>query len=77
MENQGGGKISNALASLVNAMKDSSTLVAEHNIEGQLYEGCGLEKVMTRMGNYRHRKFRSQNLGTASKKTDWENLLKF
>ena len=29
------------------------------------------------MGNYHHKKFRSQNLGTVSKKTDWENLLKF
>ena len=47
-----------------------------HNIEGQLYEGGGLEKVML-IGTHRHRKFRTGNYKTESKKKDWENLLEF
>ena len=74
---RGEEKIANALASLVNAMKDLSFLATEHNIEGQLYEGGGLEKVMILIGNYRHRQFRSQNLSTVSKKAEWVNLLNF
>ena len=75
---KGDEKISNTIAGLVNAMKDLSMLAAEHKIEGQLYEGGGLEKVLMLMGEQRHRKFRSQNLGPMlSKKEEWGKLLEF
>ena len=75
---KGDEKIGMAIARLVNAMKDLSSLACEHHIEGQLYEGGGLEKIMTLIGEYRHRKFRSQNLGlSVSKKEEWGKLLKF
>ena len=74
---KGEEKIANALASLINAMKDLGFLAAAHNIEGQLYEGCGLEKVMLLVGTHQHQKFRTGNYKTESKKTDWENLLEF
>ena len=74
---KGEEKIANALASLINAMKDLGFLAAAHNIEGQLYEGGGLEKVMLLIGTHRHRKFRTGNYKTESKKKDWGNLLEF
>ena len=65
------------LASLINIMQDLSTLAAEHEIEGQLYEGGGREKVLFLIGEGRHRKFRSQNLGpTYSTKQEWQKLKK-
>ena len=69
-KSKGEEKIANALASLFNAMKDSSLLADGHNIEGQLYEGDGFKKVMLLIGTYRifERTFR---------KKDWENLLEF
>ena len=73
---KGDGKISNAIANLVNAMSDLSALASEHKIEGQLYEGGGLEKILMLMGDHRHKKYRGQNLGP-SKKEEWEKLLKF
>ena len=75
---RGDEKIGNAIAGLINAMTDLSLLAAEHKIEGQLYEGGGLEKIMVIMGEHRHRKFRSQDLGTMmSKKDEWAKLLEF
>ena len=60
---KGDQKVCVTLASLINTMKDLSTLATEHNLEGQLYEGGGPEKVLFLIGEGRHRKFRSQNLG--------------
>ena len=75
---RGDQKISVTLASLINTMRDLSTLAAEHNIEGQLYEGGGPEKVLFLIGESRHRKFRSQNLGPAyTKKQEWQKLEEF
>ena len=75
---RGDEKIAIALAGLLNAMKDLSTLATEHKIEGQLYEGGGLEKVMTLIGDARHRKFRSKNLVfSSSKKDEWGKLYDF
>ena len=75
---KGDEKIANALASLLNTMKDLSTLASTHNIEGQLYEGGGLEKVMSLLGNERHRRFRSKNVDPVSdKKSEWEKLSEF
>ena len=39
-------KLGNVLTKLVNAMQDLSVLASEHDLEGQLYEGGGLEKIM-------------------------------
>ena len=71
-------KLVNALASLTNVMTDLSTLATEHDIEGQLYEGGGLEKLFLVIGESRHRKFRSQSLGHSySKKQQWQALKEF
>ena len=71
-------KLVSALASLTNVMTDLSTLAAEHDIEGQLYEGGGLEKLFLVIGESRHRKFRSQSLGHSySKKQQWQALKVF
>ena len=71
-------KLITALTKLVNAMQDLSVLAKEHDIEGQLYEGGGLEKIMCLLGDKRHRKFRSQNLNSdLSKKQEWQKLKEF
>ena len=78
LSNVKGDKACVTLASLINTMQDLSTLAAEHNIEGQLYEGGGPEKVLFLIGEGRHRKFRSQNLGpTYTKKQEWQKLVEF
>ena len=75
---KGDEKITTALANILNAMTDLGTLASEHNIEGQLYEGGGLEKVMSLLGDNRHRRFRSQNMDSVSdKKQEWEKLFTF
>ena len=59
-------------------MKDLGKLAMEHDLEGQLYEGGGLEKVMSLIGESRHRKFRSENLTVdLSKKQLWQKLQEF
>ena len=68
---KGDEKILDSLAKIVNAMTDLSALATEHNIEGQLYEGGGLEKIMSLLGENRHRKFRSQNLDSSARKTEF------
>ena len=71
-------KLVTALASLTNVMTDLSALASEHDIEGQLYEGGGLEKLFVVIGDSRHRKFRSQSLGHSySKKQQWQALHEF
>ena len=75
---KGDEKIANTLASVINTMTELSALATEHSIEGQLYEGGGLEKVMSLLGENRHRKFRGQNLDMDSnKKVEWGKLLNF
>ena len=76
--NSGGDeKIANGLAKLINAMKELQELATKHFIEGQLYEGGGLEKVFGLIGNSRRRKFRTENLYAESKQNEWKELLKF
>ena len=71
-------KLANLLTKLINTMRDLSNLAREHNLEGQLYEGGGLEKVFTLIGEARHKKFRSQNLtADFSKKQEWQKLSEF
>ena len=76
---KGDQKIATILASLINTMRDLSTLAKDHDIEGQLYEGGGLEKVMSLIGDHRHRKFRGANLGCPdlSKKQEWQKLKEY
>ena len=86
LENMGGlwkiksdDKVTSSLAHLVNIMRELSTLAAQHDIEGQLYEGGSLERVMYLIGTNLHKKFRSQNIDSSSsaKKDEWVLLLKF
>ena len=75
---KGDENIGGALANLTNIMKDLSTLATEHNIEGQLYEGGGLEKIFSLIGETRHRKFRSETLWfSCEKKQEWQKLVEF
>ena len=70
--------IRDILAKIVNTMVDLSSLATEHKIEGQLYEGGGLEKVFSLLGDRRHRDFRSKNLDSSlEKKEEWEKLHDF
>ena len=66
-----------ALAKLTNSMKEISRLAKEHDIEGQLYEGGGLEKVLCLIGDGRHKRFREKNLNLKSKKDEWVKLFDF
>ena len=59
---KGDEKIVTALASLTNAMSDLSSLAEKHDLEGQLYEGGALEKVLHLIGRERQRRFRKENL---------------
>ena len=75
---KGDEKIGGALAKLTNIMKDLSTLATQHNIEGQLYEGGGLEKIFSLIGETRHRKFRSETIGfSGGKKQEWQKIEEF
>ena len=75
---KGDEKIAEALATLMNSMTELSSLAAAHSIEGQLYEGGGLETVLSLLGDNRHRKFRSQNLESVTdKKCEWDKLSTF
>ena len=65
------------LAKLINSMKELSRLATEHDIEGQLYEGGGLEKVLFLIGDARHKTFREKNLDLKSKKEEWLKLFEF
>ena len=58
-------------------MKDLSALASKHEIEGKLYEGGGLGKVISLIGYARHKHFRSLNLATTSKNIEWEKLMVF
>ena len=73
---KGDNKTAQAIAGLINIMKGLSILAVEHNLEGQLYEGGGLEKVLSLVGDGLHRKFRSQNMSKtiSGKKDEWKQL---
>ena len=43
-------KLLGVLTSLVNTMQDLSALAKNHDLEGQLYEGDGLKKVISLLG---------------------------
>ena len=59
-------------------MKDLSVLASEHDLEGQLYESGGLEKILFLIGDPRHKKFRTQNIGhVGTKKQEWQKLKEF
>ena len=75
---KGEQKLGSAIAKLCNSMQDLSKLAKDHNLERQLYEGGGLEQVMSLIGETRHRRFRSENASaTLSKKQTWQKLFEF
>ena len=74
---RGDKKMAEALAGIINIMKELRVLASEHGLEGQLFEGGCLEKVMNLIGSQNHKKFRTQNMDSMSKSQEWESLLKF
>ena len=75
---KGNEKLALSLSRLLNTMRDLGSLAKEHKIEGQLYEGGGLEKVMSLIGTERHKRFRIENLETPQiKKLEWDKLSQF
>ena len=69
-------QLTNTLAEFINAMRDLEALAREHDLEGQLCEGGGLEKIIFTFDDFRHKKFRSQNF-SGSKSAEWEKLVTF
>ena len=68
-------KLVSMLASVINVMRELSSLATEHDLEGQLYEGGGLEKLLFLVGEGRHKKFRSDTVGHPfTKKQLWQKL---
>ena len=81
---KGDKNLTSSLAHLVNTMKELSILASQHGIEGQLYEGGSLEKILFLIGDNLHRRFRSQNMkssadstSVSSKKDEWVLLFDF
>lgn len=75
---KGKEKLVQTLAGIVNVMRDLGTLAREHDIEGQLYEGGGLEKLLFLIGETRHRRFRVETLGHPyTKMQQWQKLKVF
>ena len=85
---KGDEKIMVAIAKIINAMTELSTLAQQHSLEYKLYVGGGLEKVLSLIGSERERKFVSKSVSntTASpvvessdldEKQEWKNLLAF
>ena len=50
-------KIGYILTSLLNAMTDLSMLAEDYNLEGELYHGGGIHKILDLMGKQRERTF--------------------
>ena len=63
---KGDDKIAHFLAKLINIMIDLGNLAQKHNLEGKLYIGGGIEKVLSLLGNSMERKFHSKHLDEGS-----------
>ena len=75
---KGDEKIALAIAVLINSMMELSSLAKKHSLEGELYMGGGLEKVLGVLGESRKRKFLSENTGKTLGKQDlWDRLMEF
>ena len=75
---KGNEKIALAIAVLINSMMELSLLAKKHSLEGELYMGGGLEKVLGVLGESRKRKFLSENTGkTLGKQGLRDRLMEF
>ena len=85
---KGDEKIMVAIAKIINAMTELSTLAQKHSLEYKLYVGGGLEKVLSLIGSERERKFVSKSVSSTTpspgvdssdldEKQEWKNLLAF
>ena len=71
-------KIAYILTSLLNAMADLSMLAEDYNLEGELYHGGGIHKILDLMGRQRERTFiRSIAQDKFSNKVKWNKLATF
>ena len=60
---RGDDKIMYATSNLINTMSEIKTITKKYELEKDLYCGVGFEKVMNLIGEYRERKFLSENFG--------------
>ena len=71
-------KITFTISSILNVMADLSKLALEYDLEGELYYGGGLQKILELIGKYRERKFvkitAKENLKNKEK---WDKLVEF
>ena len=88
---RGDEKLGNALAKILNAMTELSTLAMKYNLEYRLYVGGGLEKVLSLLGSEREKRFVKYSLDKpkepcksdpaeqelCSEKTEWNTLYDF
>lgn len=71
-------KIAYSLTSLINLMAELSDLAARYDLEGDLYHGGGMQKILECMGEQRERKFiRSIAKGNLKTKAKWDRLVAF
>ena len=59
---RGDDKIIHATSNLINIMSELITIAIKHELEKDLYNGGGFEKVMNLVGEW-ERKFLSENVG--------------
>ena len=73
-------KIAGSLTSLLNVMAELSSLAQKYDLEGDLYHGGGLQRILDLMGEQRERKFiksiAKQNLKNKQKWCKLETFLK-
>ena len=71
-------KIAHSLTSLLNMMADLSSLAGKYDLEGDLYHGGGLERVLDLLGVVRERKFiKSISKSKLKNKEKWVKLVEF
>ena len=71
-------KIAFTITSLLNAMTDLTKLAEENDLEGELYHGGGVVKILELMGKQRERKFiKSTARARLSNPEKWKKLVTF
>ena len=71
-------KIAFSISSMLNIMTDLSKLAEDYDLEGDLYHGGGLHKMLELVGRYRERNFiKSVAKQTFSNKEKWFKLKQF
>ena len=71
-------KIAYTLTNLLNVMADLTKLAEDYNLEGELYHGGGIHKILDMMGKQRERKFiKGIAQHQLNNKEKWVHLVKF